>query len=741
VVHKLIIDAATPRRRLRVTPFCAPPAVVTLTLYSSMKFWRLVLSSAFVAESLLCIGRLYAAASDVVQLNPFEVRENPQSNTYRAVESISASGIALPLRELPIPVEVITRALLEDRGVFDLLGAAQLVPGVSTGGPVLNGQESWRIHGYSAPGLRNGFRLDNDTTNAIEMERVEVARGPTAVLYGSGATGGVINRVTKKPQFTAYRSVSAGFGDYDFYQGTVDVTGPVPGVFLHDGKSTLAYRMVLGTEHNTTDIDWVKFTRNSYNGSLRWQPTDRLMFTAEYSRNERDGRPWVEIVEGTDRGGAIAFNKDPTGRGYQFSINGPDSRLDMNGNVIELQGNAVLTSDVTLNVSYVHHTSNMHSIRARRIDLWGQGRPAQLEQASEWVKQELGKANLFWNWSDAAVKNKLVLGYERSQDNNPNRTYRISNWVPPTDLSITSAVLAQLAASSPTTNRDRTTYLTAYRITDFATFLDGRLHVLAGARRDEDVKQKDPVSRTYVKLDGGDTFQLGAVYDLIKPLSLFANYSTDFVANTQVGPGNVALDPQRGKGYTAGVKFGVMNDRLTGSVSYFDEKRTNIPQRIGQTSFFELTGEDRSRGFDFNFLYDLNDSWVVMFGGSIFRAKTTSNPADVTQVGLPPADVCPESLTWQTTYSFAGNLKGLSAGVGGYWHDDYPTESPTNKRHERTDDQVIWDAFARYSFKMGNHPASVSLTVTNLTDKRAYIVNQETFGPPRMIRAMVRYHF
>jgi iron complex outermembrane receptor protein len=703
-----------------------------------MKLWRFALSSALVVESLCCTGRLMAA-DEVLQLNPFEVRSGAQNDSYRATETISASGIALPIRELPIPVDVVTRQLLEDRGVSDLLGASQLFPGVSTGGPVLNGQESWRIHGYSAPGLRNGFRLDNDTTNASEMERIEVARGPTSVLYGSGATGGVINRVTKKPQFKEAGEVTVGFGTFDFYQGMIDVTGPLD--FQGNGKPTLAYRAILSREHNTSDQDWFESTRTSYNGSLRWQPTDRLMFTAEFSRNEKNNSPWIEVTEGTDAGGAIAFVKDPTHRGYQFSIQGPDTHLNMTGDVLELQGNVNITRDLILNVGYVNHTSEMNDLRARRIDLWAQGKPAQLEQGHEVVDQDLWKVNLLWNWSNKAVSNKFMAGYEHSHDNNQNLTQRTSNWVPPADFTITQAALDLIHAANPSTNRNQTTILEAYRATDFVTMLGGKLHAMAGLRQDQDVKQQDSITKANVTLQGGTTYQVGAVYDVTKAFSLFANNSTDFVANTQFGPGNVILDPSRGKSFTVGVKFGLLEDKLTGELSYFNERRTNIPNRIGQTTFFELTGEDQSKGWDFNFDYDATKNLQVMFGGSFFNAKTISNPADVTQVGLPPQDVCPSSLFWQSTYKFTEAFKGFSVGLGGFWHNDYPTESATTKRHERTDDVVIWDAFARYSFKIDGHDAHLALTVTNLTDKRGYILVQETFGPPRMVRGTFTYEF
>lgn len=678
---------------------------------------------------------------ELIQLSPFEIHETANPTTYRATETIAASGISAPIRQIPVPIDVITSALLDDRGALDLLSASYLVSGLVSGGPVLTGQEQWRLHGYAAPGLRNGFRLDNDTTDTAEVERVEIASGPAAVLYGSGATGGAVNLITKKPRFVQEGSLLAGVGTYDFYQGRIDVTGPVPGLKNSEGKPVLAYRGIASTNSNTSDVDWYKKTRNSFNGSLRWQPSSRANFTFELGSNQRHGRPPVEVTEGTDAGGAINFNKDPTRRGYQFSINGPDSYDKMRGDNMEITGDIHIVDSLVLHLDYLDHDSTLNQLRARRIDLYGQGRPAQLESANEWVDQQLWKVNLLWDLTVARVNNKLIFGAEGSRDNNLNLTYRISNWVPPADLGVTPAVRTSLFGSTPVTNRNRTTYLRGYRISDFATLLNGKLHLLGSLRRDETTKQKDTVARTYVTLEGATTGQIGAVYDVTEAAGLFVNWSSDFVPNTQVGPANNVLDPQRGRGIDAGVKFGLIRDQLTGSISLFDEERSNIPLRIGQTNFFELSGKDRSRGVDFNLLYTPGQQWSFKFGGSFFEAKTIANTADPTQVGLPPQDVCPESLNFQITYRAQGAWKGLSGGFGGYWHDDYPTESATNKRHERTDDVTIFDAFVRYGFRLGGHQASFTVNASNLFDKRAYIINQEAFGAPRMLRAVVGYNF
>lgn len=709
---------------------------------SSRSFILLVASLAAISST--SFGQAAPAApaqkDDVVTLSPFEVRESTDSTSYRATESVSGSGIAVPIKSLPVPMEVITSALMQDRGVLDLQQTTYLVSGLVSGGPVLTGQESWRLHGYSAPGLRNGFRLDNDTTDAAEIERMEVASGPTAVLYGSGATGGAVNVITKKPSFVRKGSILAGVGNNSFYQGRIDLTGPLP-LLNSAGKPVLAYRAIASTNYSESDIDWYKKTRNSFNGSLRWQPSDRANLTVEWASNQRHGRPSVEVTEGTDAGGAIAFNKDPTGRGYHFSIAGPDSFDNMRGDNIQITANVNLTDSLVLNVDYLDHNSNLNGIRARRVDLFGQGKPAQLESNNERVDQQLFKANLLWDWKAGENNNKMIFGVEGSRDFNRALVYRISNWVPPADFTITDAVRTSLYAAKPNTDRMRTTYYRAYRFSDYATILHGRLHLLGSVRRDEPTNQKDLSNASYVTLEGATTGQIGAVYDLPGGAGLFANYSSDFVPNTQVGPSGNVLDPQRGNGVDVGVKFSILKDQLTGSISWFNEERTNIPLRIGQTNTFELSGKDRSRGVDFNLLYTPNPSWSVKFGGSFFDAKTIANTADPTQVGLPPQDVDPASLNFQVTYRAQGRLKGFSAGLGGFWHDDYPTESATSKRHERTDDITILDAFARYGFELGGHQAGLTVDVSNLTDKRAYIINQEAFGPPRMIRAVVNYEF
>src|SRR5215212_3264370 len=64
---------------------------------------------------------------ELVQLSPFEIHDTTGASTYRATEAIAAAGISVPIRQIPVSIDVITSALLEDRGALDLLSASYLV--------------------------------------------------------------------------------------------------------------------------------------------------------------------------------------------------------------------------------------------------------------------------------------------------------------------------------------------------------------------------------------------------------------------------------------------------------------------------------------------------------------------------------------------------------------------------------------------------------------------------------------
>lgn len=127
--------------------------------------------------------------------------------------------------------------------------------------------------------LRNGL-LDNAVnfsigTDTANIERLEVLKGPSSVLYGPGGGGGLISILTKQPLTEPYYSVEGSTGSFDFYRGTIDLSGP-----LNDNK-TLLYRLNTAAQTSGSFIDFFKSERYQVAPVLSWQISDRTKLTLE----------------------------------------------------------------------------------------------------------------------------------------------------------------------------------------------------------------------------------------------------------------------------------------------------------------------------------------------------------------------------------------------------------------------------------------------------------------------------
>ena len=134
---------------------------------------------------------------------------------YQAPHSASATKTDTPLRETPQSVTVVTRDRLEDMGAQGLQEALNYAAGVHADAFGLDTKVDWlRVRG-TAPdeyldGLRQTFGFYTTTRpDPYMLERIEVLRGPSAMLYGQGSTGGVVNLVSKRPLQEARREIDA----------------------------------------------------------------------------------------------------------------------------------------------------------------------------------------------------------------------------------------------------------------------------------------------------------------------------------------------------------------------------------------------------------------------------------------------------------------------------------------------------------------------------------------------------
>lgn len=156
---------------------------------------------------------------------------------YRIEESSTAIGMSADILDTPLSVTVIPSDLLEDQQINNVEDALRNVAAATRFKQGNGGEEKFSIRGFDASQnlfidgarLNNAFNATNiSSTETANIERYEVLKGPSALLFGQGLPGGIINYVTKKPRFDGVSgSAELIGGSYDYYRGEIDLNAPL----------------------------------------------------------------------------------------------------------------------------------------------------------------------------------------------------------------------------------------------------------------------------------------------------------------------------------------------------------------------------------------------------------------------------------------------------------------------------------------------------------------------------------
>lgn len=257
-----------------------------------------------------------AAAGAAGALPQIEVRGEGVAETalgpvagYRATRAVTASKTDTPLSETPQAVTVVTRDQFTDQGANTLQEALRYAAGVRADLYGLDSRsDGISIRGADADSYIDGLRQTNDyyTSTArpepYTLERIEVLRGPAAMLYGQGSTGGVVNMVSKRPQAEFQGEVGVQVGNYGRKQIQADITGPLTA----DGQ--WLYRLVAVGRDSDTQVDQVRDNRALLMPTLTWRPDAATSLTLQgLYQNDKTGStnqffPWAGTVSANPNG-------------------------------------------------------------------------------------------------------------------------------------------------------------------------------------------------------------------------------------------------------------------------------------------------------------------------------------------------------------------------------------------------------------------------------------------------------
>ena len=305
-----------------------------------------------------------------------------QTSDVQTVDSIivTAQKREQNLQDVPVVVTAVGAKLLQDTGVKDIKDLTILTPGLTVTSTSSEASTTARVRGVGTvgdnPGLESSVGVVIDGVyrprNGVgfgdlgEMERIEVLKGPQGTLFGKNTSAGVINVVTKEPEFGFGANAEVTLGNYDAHGVSASVTGPLSGDKLA-GRLYVAARerdgyndVVVGNGPSSRRQD---ADQNFYTvrGQLLFVPDDNATFRviADYSRRDENCCGAVQLRTGPTAGilalvsgqaAPIAMTADPYDR-VAYSNRGAPAKIEDKG--VSLQGDIDLPVGTLTSISAI----------------------------------------------------------------------------------------------------------------------------------------------------------------------------------------------------------------------------------------------------------------------------------------------------------------------------------------------------------------------------------------------------
>ena len=633
---------------------------------------------------------------------------------YRSTIAPTANKSPTPTKETPFSIQTVTRELIEDRGVTTLGEAIRTVPGVTNqvGFGALN--DRFRLRGFATESnLKNGIRRSSfaSVDELVNIEQIEVLKGPASALYGRFEPGGVVNLVTKKPQHEQRTQVDVSAGRYDFYRTTLDSTGPL--------GETLDYRLTAAWQDNGSFRDFVNNESKFFSPVLTWQlaPQTSLTFEFEYARKVAD----------MDRG----FGNNPRYLDAPIERNfaEPDTRNSAISKLASVTLDHALTDDWDLHAAVQASDSRLQtSWYAYGFVNGGIGgsednptvsRRPQLNHDRQIDATAL--AEISRSFRTGPINHRLLFGAEYSRDwwdydsaAGTSSTIDFNNPVygtPPSPLSPTGEGRF-INDSWALYTQDELSFGSREQ---WRLLLGGRFDQIDASAIDDYYGLSEPSTATFNAFSP----RVGITWTPVEALSLYASWSRSMRTelNNGILEGGQLAKPVKGEQFEVGTKLSLLNGRFTPTLAVFDIRRRDglVADPNDPTFTYSIqVGEQRSKGWELDLPFVVTEHWRLL--ASYTQLDTTiSKDSDGGLQGNRLANAPQRNASLWSTYDLPG-VSGLSIGMGA----NYVGERQANNSNTFTlPSYTRWDSNVTYRFGQALR-YRVQLNVQNLFDKRYY---------------------
>jgi iron complex outermembrane receptor protein len=695
-------------------------------------------------------------------------------SSYESDVATSSTRTPTPLQQTPQSVSVVTRKTIDDQQVNSVADAVTNVSGVVPTNPLLTPSfDSTLIRGFPAEQMIDGFTQyysPGDRQSLVNVERIEVLKGPNGVLYGGGAgstVGGLVNLISKSPTGTPMRTIGIRVGSDDLLQPFFDVNQPL--------GDHVRFRATGEYTSSGSDIDVVDTQRFNVNPALTFTDGAATTLTlrgtvSRWRQPDYQGLPATGTVASSDApiDPALAeFVKVPAGN--------PNPKVDRHLFV----GNPDIPASSSQFDSIALHFEHVFS-GSWRLELQSRYARSQFDEKAQLIAGSgldfgadrpiieppalseafglgalpflLFNARLFQQQQEVSVignvigerswgpvRTTLLLGadYSRYDDSGFLAFLPVRGGFV-VDLANPTFDQPFVVPGSGKSDNSVVDGIAGGYVQVQATVYD-RLHLLGAARLGQvRIDYKGPDVRDVTDYVGCIP-RVGAVFDLIGGFSLFAGYGS----GVRGQPFTIFTEsprPEFAHQMEAGIKASI-GDRWVGQVAYFEIQRSNVavPDPNGGIGSV-ARGRQASHGIDAELIVHPIPSVSLLLAYAWTRASFEDDLYASFGSGVTALPGVPENSgrLW-LNYDFGGWLRGLRIGAGVHAESG----SQISVRNSFFSDTFFTaDASIGYNAKR----FSLGFRVANLTNEEYfvrlnYLGGRVAPGPSRSFQFTAALHF
>lgn len=660
---------------------------------------------------------------------------------FRALTAKSSTRTSTPIEQLPQNIGIVTRSLIDSQLSITLSDAVRNISNVQPLDSRIIGnveQAPVKIRGFAADQWTDGYPgnlfLSGNRDGLVNVERIEVLKGPNSVVYGGGAgapVGGAVNVVSKMPTDKARYELGGIVGSYSYGNPYIDFNQPL----TSDG--TALFRLTSEFISNNSFSNVLDAQRFSINPTLTLtnRSTTSLTiqgFISQFYQQAYPGLPVTGTLLGNYRVDSSLYFGIPNIPKSYSNISGITATFDHRFDDIW-----------SANVKARWSQSDMRQYsQSAFLDPTGTGGTPFLPPSTFDVNnidvadsQEEVSINptVQAKFSAGPTSNTFLLGGDYSRvkdwgfmnvDTQSNFCFLIGFGCQPSTVNLQNPAFST-PYTNPVVGVGEAASLFSFNNTYVAWGVYGQLqssfyerfHLLLGARvATINISYTEYAGTPATYLTDATRFlpRAGLVVDLAKGLSIYGNYSQGMrwvpFSQTFAQPA-----PEFSTQFEAGVKVNY-NDIFTGTVALFQIERSNVPVRIS-TTVANLT-QQASRGVEADFLYQPNRNWSVLASYGFTNAYF----ADPAGTGIPAGNLLPfvpahSGRLWATYKVDQGILSGFSAGAGIY---------AASGQYVDAANQWATGGYYTVDAKVGydNERVRAALSIKNLTDNRYFVPYQ-----------------